>query len=594
MSSTYSPDLRIELIANGEQSGYWGTTTNNNLGTLIEQAIAGVTVKTTTITPYTLTTGNGTVDEARSSVLVLNTTASVPSTDAYYTVLIPAVAKGYVVRNNSATYSARIATATTGVVAADIPPLSVAQVYCNNTDVSASNTCAIGNFKIVGSLTVGTSATIGGSQAVSGSQTVYGNTNVRGSVATAAGGSFTVGGTAYLNGAAAKTVDQASTIDITSDTIQLSSAVYANDMAVMLATSGTIPTGLAVNTTYYTVATDNSVYFNGVGSITGTTLSVTSVVSGAISVNTVLSGAGITAGTTVLAFVSGTNGGVGSYTVSVSQTVASTTINGTYAGSQKIKLATSIGGAAINITDAKTGNLTITPVALANTPPLDATGNQVATASFVANRPISALTSKNWVVSETYVDQVAAFTNASPTVVTVAAAPATNTAVAYSSTGTVPTGVTANAAYYVKQINSTTYNLATSVGITQAASIAISTGVITVTSAPANNDIVVFATTGALPTGITAGTKYYVINRTSTTFQIAASSEGAAITLSGTQSGTQSVLSYTLVSTSSTGTLVITETTSKINFAYKTLNKMSLDLGGNLVLAGNVTAYGTV
>ena len=39
MSSTYSPNLRLELIANGEQSGTWGNTTNTNLGTLLEQAI---------------------------------------------------------------------------------------------------------------------------------------------------------------------------------------------------------------------------------------------------------------------------------------------------------------------------------------------------------------------------------------------------------------------------------------------------------------------------------------------------------------------------------------------------------------------------
>ena len=32
MPSTYSPDLRIELIANGEKSGTWGTITNDNLG----------------------------------------------------------------------------------------------------------------------------------------------------------------------------------------------------------------------------------------------------------------------------------------------------------------------------------------------------------------------------------------------------------------------------------------------------------------------------------------------------------------------------------------------------------------------------------
>jgi hypothetical protein len=33
--STYSPDLRIELITTGDQAGTWGTTTNTNLGTLI-------------------------------------------------------------------------------------------------------------------------------------------------------------------------------------------------------------------------------------------------------------------------------------------------------------------------------------------------------------------------------------------------------------------------------------------------------------------------------------------------------------------------------------------------------------------------------
>ena len=40
MASTYSP-LKIELIGTGEQSGTWGTTTNTNLGTAIEEAIVG-------------------------------------------------------------------------------------------------------------------------------------------------------------------------------------------------------------------------------------------------------------------------------------------------------------------------------------------------------------------------------------------------------------------------------------------------------------------------------------------------------------------------------------------------------------------------
>ena len=42
MASTYSTSLGLELIGQGEQSGTWGITTNNNFGTLVEQAITGV------------------------------------------------------------------------------------------------------------------------------------------------------------------------------------------------------------------------------------------------------------------------------------------------------------------------------------------------------------------------------------------------------------------------------------------------------------------------------------------------------------------------------------------------------------------------
>jgi hypothetical protein len=119
-------------------------------------------------------------------------------------------------------------------------------------------------------------------------------------------------------------------------------------------------------------------------------------------------------------------------------------------------------------------------------------------------------------------------------------------------------------------------------------------GVITVPTAPSNGDQVVFSTSGTLPTGITAGTAYYVVNRTSTTFQISATSGGTAINTSGfAQTGTHTATSYTLVNTSGSQSGVQTETTSKIFFKYKTQNRMSLDLGGNAIMIGNVTAYGT-
>ncbi|WP_457660894.1 hypothetical protein [Sinorhizobium medicae] len=47
-----------------------------------------------------------------------------------------------------------------------------------------------------------------------------------------------------------------------------------------------------------------------------------------------------------------------------------------------------------------------------------------------------------------------------------------------------------------------------------------------------------FSTTGALPTGLTAGTTYYVVSPSANDFQVAATPGGAAIATSGTQSGT--------------------------------------------------------
>lgn len=54
---------------------------------------------------------------------------------------------------------------------------------------------------------------------------------------------------------------------------------------------------------------------------------------------------------------------------------------------------------------------------------------------------------------------------------------------------------------------------------------------------------IVFSTTGALPTGITAGTTYYVIaaGLTTDTFEISATPGGAAINTSGTQSGVHTI-----------------------------------------------------
>ena len=62
--------------------------------------------------------------------------------------------------------------------------------------------------------------------------------------------------------------------------------------------------------------------------IIGTTLTISGTITGTFALGMSLSGIGITAGTTITAFVSG-SGGTGTYTVSISQTVTSTAITGT-------------------------------------------------------------------------------------------------------------------------------------------------------------------------------------------------------------------------------------------------------------------------
>ena len=69
MASTYTVNTCIELIANGEQSGTWGTTTNANLE-IIDRLTNGVGAITLSGTTHTLTTTDGTLSDGQYKVLV--------------------------------------------------------------------------------------------------------------------------------------------------------------------------------------------------------------------------------------------------------------------------------------------------------------------------------------------------------------------------------------------------------------------------------------------------------------------------------------------------------------------------------------------
>jgi microcystin-dependent protein len=156
MASTYSPSLRLELIGDGDQSGIWGQTTNNNLGSLIEQSVAGVITITMTDANYTMSNFNGVVDEARNQVLVVTGTLT-----ATRNLIAPLVEKTYVVKN-STTGSQSIQVIGSSGLGVTIPNGITALVYCDGTNFYNAISGSVGNFAVNGNLSVtGTTALTG-------------------------------------------------------------------------------------------------------------------------------------------------------------------------------------------------------------------------------------------------------------------------------------------------------------------------------------------------------------------------------------------------------------------------------------------------
>lgn len=138
--STYSPSLRIELITTGDQAGTWGTTTNTNLGTLIESGVCGYTSVSVISANQAFTALNGAPDESRNMSIALTTT-----TGANFAVYAPPAEKTYVIYNASS-YTATIYNSTvignttaagTGVA---IPAGATVTVWSEGTNFRLQNT----------------------------------------------------------------------------------------------------------------------------------------------------------------------------------------------------------------------------------------------------------------------------------------------------------------------------------------------------------------------------------------------------------------------------------------------------------------------
>lgn len=278
MASTYSPSLRLELIGNGEQSGTWGTTTNTNLGTLIEQAITGVQTITMVNADYTLASFNGASDEARNAVLVVTGTNS-----AERSVICPAENKVYIVRNaTTGGFDIRLKTVSgTGVL---IPTATTAILYCDGSEFYSA-TPSYSVLDTPNTLVLRDS-----------------NGEIDAKAATPSSNAFVgfISGTDFV----------------------VTSVLYGS----ILANDYLYGKNITANTKV-TASGSGSGSAVFVGSISGTTLTVTSVTSGSLNAGQVITGAGVTLGTKI------TGGSGTTWTVSASQTVGSITMNAYGSGS---------------------------------------------------------------------------------------------------------------------------------------------------------------------------------------------------------------------------------------------------------------------
>lgn len=128
MPSTYS-NLKIQLMATGENLATWGNTTNVNLGTALEEAIVGsadVTFASANVT-LTLSDTNTTQTARNLRLNLIGTTGG-----STRNLVVPSIEKAYII-NNTCADSALVKTAAGSGIT--VPAGRTMWVYCNATDV---------------------------------------------------------------------------------------------------------------------------------------------------------------------------------------------------------------------------------------------------------------------------------------------------------------------------------------------------------------------------------------------------------------------------------------------------------------------------
>lgn len=128
--STYSSNLYIELIGTGEQTGTWGSTTNNNFQYVFEEAIVGRATVAFSDADVTLTPVAATTNQTFRNVY-LNCTGT---NTASRNLIVPTINKNYIVENNT-TGGFNIVVKTAAGTGITVPNGYKCAVYVDGTNV---------------------------------------------------------------------------------------------------------------------------------------------------------------------------------------------------------------------------------------------------------------------------------------------------------------------------------------------------------------------------------------------------------------------------------------------------------------------------
>jgi hypothetical protein len=316
VASTYSNNLKIELIGTGDQSGTWGTTTNTNLGTALEQAIVGYgnpNFATDANTTISLTDSNA---SQTARAFVLNVTSSVSLT-ATRELVVPTVQKPYIIRNNT-TGGQSITVKTSAGTGVTVPAGKYAYVYANGTDVVSA-------IDHIPSLTLATAlaATSGGTGQSSyaiGDLLYASTTTALSKLADVATGNALISGgvsTAPAWGKVGLTTHVSGTLPVanggTGDTTYTNGQLLIGNTTGNTLTKATLTAGTGITITNgtgsITIANGGVTSVSGTGTVNGITLSGTVTSSGSLTLGGTLSGVSLT--TQVTGTLPAANGGTG-------------------------------------------------------------------------------------------------------------------------------------------------------------------------------------------------------------------------------------------------------------------------------------------